>query len=138
VNVLRAPEGFLIALTYGRESEWVKNILTAGGWQLETRHVRYQLSAPAIVHDPSRRRFPLLVRMIRGLIGAKFNERSLRRILRSYSDYYHRSRTHLSLGNASPEPRSIQLPEAGRVVALPRVGGCIIATNDGPPETLPP
>jgi hypothetical protein len=74
VNVLRAPEGFLIALTYGRESEWVKNILTAGGWQLETRHVRYQLSAPAIVHDPSRRRFPLLVRMIRGLIGAKFNK----------------------------------------------------------------
>jgi hypothetical protein len=24
VNVFRAPEGFLIALTYGRESEWVK------------------------------------------------------------------------------------------------------------------
>ena len=23
VNVFRAPEGFLIALTYGRESEWV-------------------------------------------------------------------------------------------------------------------
>jgi putative transposase len=51
-----------------------------------------------------------------------FNERSLRRILRSYSDY-HRSRTHLSLGKDSPEPRPIQPPEVGRVVALPQVGG---------------
>src|ERR1700686_4258173 len=30
VNVFRAPEGFLIALTYGRESQWVKNVLAAG------------------------------------------------------------------------------------------------------------
>ena len=41
VNVFRAPEGFLIALTYGRESEWVKNVLAAGGCKLETRHVLY-------------------------------------------------------------------------------------------------
>jgi len=52
-----------------------------------------------------------------------FNERSLRRILRSYVDYYHRSRTHLSLGKDSPLPRAIQPPEVGRVVALPQVGG---------------
>jgi deazaflavin-dependent oxidoreductase (nitroreductase family) len=69
VNVFRAREGFLIALTYGRESEWVKNVLAAGGCQLETRRVRYQLSAPTIVHDPTRRRFPLPVRMILGIIG---------------------------------------------------------------------
>jgi len=36
--------GFVIALTYGRESEWVKNVLAAGGCELETRGVRYQLS----------------------------------------------------------------------------------------------
>jgi deazaflavin-dependent oxidoreductase (nitroreductase family) len=70
VNVFRAPEGFLIALTYGRESEWVKNVLAAGGCELETRGVRYLLSAPTIVHDPSRRRFPFPVHMILGLIGA--------------------------------------------------------------------
>ena len=46
VNVFRAPEGFLIALTYGRESEWVKNVLAAGGCELETRGVRCQLFAP--------------------------------------------------------------------------------------------
>jgi F420H(2)-dependent quinone reductase len=49
VNVFRAPDGFLIALTYGRESEWVKNVLAAGGCELETRGVRYQLFAPNIV-----------------------------------------------------------------------------------------
>jgi transposase InsO family protein len=52
-----------------------------------------------------------------------FSETSLRRILRSYVEYYHRSRTHLALGKDSPEPRSIQSAEMGRVVALPQVGG---------------
>ena len=70
VNVFREPDGFLIALTYGKESEWVKNVLAAGGCQLETRRVRYQLSAPTIVHDPSRRKFPLFVRIILGIIAA--------------------------------------------------------------------
>src|ERR1700726_4986115 len=70
VNVFRAPEGFLIALTYGRESEWVKNVIAAGACQLETRGVLYQLSAPTIVHDPTRRRFPLFVRTVLGIIGA--------------------------------------------------------------------
>jgi len=70
VNVFWAPEGFLIALTYGRESEWVKNVLAADGCQLETLRIGYQVSAPTIVHDPSRRRFPLFVRMVLLLIGA--------------------------------------------------------------------
>jgi len=52
-----------------------------------------------------------------------FHETSLRRILRSYFAYYHRSRTHLSLGKDSPEPRAIQPPEMGSVVAVPQVGG---------------
>ena len=52
-----------------------------------------------------------------------FNETSVRRILGSYVEYYHRSRTHLALGKDSPEPRSVQSPEMGPVVALPKVGG---------------
>jgi transposase InsO family protein len=35
-----------------------------------------------------------------------FNETSLRRILGSYVEYHHRSRTHLALRKDSPEPRS--------------------------------
>src|SRR5262249_20089320 len=49
------------------------------------------------------------------------NEESLRRTLRSYFSYYHRSRLHLSLDRDSPEPRPVQ--SVGRVVAFPEVGG---------------
>ena len=52
-----------------------------------------------------------------------FQESSLRRTLASYLDYYHRSRTNLSLGKDSPEPRSIQPPGMGCVVAISQVGG---------------
>src|SRR5713101_8041911 len=52
-----------------------------------------------------------------------FQENSLRRTLSSYFEYYHRSRTHLSLGKDSPEPRAIHPPAMGSVVALPLVGG---------------
>jgi transposase InsO family protein len=52
-----------------------------------------------------------------------FNERSLRRILRSYVDYYHDCRTHLSLGKDSPATRKVQPPEIGRVIEMPVVGG---------------
>lgn len=39
------------------------------------------------------------------------------------------------LGKDSPEPRSIQAPEMGSVVAVSQVGGLDTASNDGPPET---
>ncbi len=51
------------------------------------------------------------------------NARHLRRILSSYFDYYHRSRTHLSLAKDCPEPRPASPPDAGKIVAFPRVGG---------------
>ncbi len=51
------------------------------------------------------------------------NNGHLRRILSSYLDYYHRSRTHLSLDKDSPEPRSAQPPGPGKIVAFPQVGG---------------
>ena len=51
------------------------------------------------------------------------HESSLRRTLKSYFEYYHRSRTHLSLGKDSPELRAIQPPEMGSVVSVPQVKG---------------
>ena len=52
-----------------------------------------------------------------------FNERHLRRVLRSYVAYYQRSRTHLALGKDTPEGRGIDPPGSGRIVARPEVGG---------------
>jgi len=51
------------------------------------------------------------------------NEQHLRRILASYLRYYHSVRTHLSLEKDTPEGRRAQPPAAGKVIALPHVGG---------------
>jgi putative transposase len=51
------------------------------------------------------------------------NERHLKHILIRYVAYYHRWRTHLSLAMDCPEPRPVQLPERGRVIEVPEVGG---------------
>ena len=45
-----------------------------------------------------------------------FHEPGLRRVLRSYFEYYAHSRTHLSLAKDAPIPRAIQPPALGRVV----------------------
>jgi transposase InsO family protein len=52
-----------------------------------------------------------------------FNERHLRRVMSSYVDYYQHTRTHLSLDKDCPDSRAIQHRSAGRVVAIPKVGG---------------
>jgi deazaflavin-dependent oxidoreductase (nitroreductase family) len=70
VNVFRAPNGFIIALTYSSQSEWVKNVLAAGGCELKTRGKTYQLSAPNVVRDPTRRQFPVPARLVLRVVGA--------------------------------------------------------------------
>ena len=70
VNVFPTPEGFLIALTYGPNSQWVQNVLAAGTAEIVTRRTKYHLSNPTVVHDPTRRHFPLVVRIALGIIGA--------------------------------------------------------------------
>ena len=52
-----------------------------------------------------------------------FDEGSLRRILGSYVEYYHRSRTHLSLQKDSPVPRPVHPRHIGPVVSVRQVGG---------------
>ena len=51
------------------------------------------------------------------------NERSLEQTLKSFSSYYHRWRTHLSLGKDAPQGRLIQTPDEGEVIEVPEVGG---------------
>ncbi|MGO9436633.1 MAG: nitroreductase family deazaflavin-dependent oxidoreductase [Terracidiphilus sp.] len=79
VNVFRASNGFIIALTYSRQSEWVKNVLAAGGCELMTRGKKYQLSSPNVVHDATRQRFPIPVRIVLRIVGAdEYMELSIR------------------------------------------------------------
>ena len=79
VNVFRAPNGFVVALTYSSQSEWVKNVLAAGGCELKTSGKKYQLSAPKVVRDPTRKRFPFPVRLVLRVVGAdEYMELSIR------------------------------------------------------------
>jgi hypothetical protein len=44
-------------------------------------------------------------------------------LLHAYFIYYHTARTHLALDKQSPEPRAVELPDQGTVIAIPHVGG---------------
>jgi hypothetical protein len=52
-----------------------------------------------------------------------FGEDHLKRVLKSYFEYYNQYRTHLALEMDSPAGRPIQPPEHGKVVSIPQVGG---------------
>jgi deazaflavin-dependent oxidoreductase (nitroreductase family) len=49
VVALRSPDGFVIPMTYGRDVDWARNIVRAGGCELERRGHRTQLRKPRIV-----------------------------------------------------------------------------------------
>ena len=48
VNVFRANDDFVVALTYGW-TDWLRNVLAAGGCELEHRGRLYRLTAPRVV-----------------------------------------------------------------------------------------
>jgi deazaflavin-dependent oxidoreductase (nitroreductase family) len=70
VNVFGRPGGYVVALTYGPEADWVRNVLASGGCRLETRGRTLRLTRPRLVHDERRRLVPPPVRVILGLIRA--------------------------------------------------------------------
>jgi deazaflavin-dependent oxidoreductase (nitroreductase family) len=70
LNAFVTPEGFAIALTYGAETDWVKNVLAAGGCTLEYRGHPVQSIDPRFsTLANERERFPAPVRFILGLIN---------------------------------------------------------------------
>jgi len=69
VLVFRRRDHFVIALTYGRESQWVQNVLAQGGCELETMGRTLQLTRPNVLHDEERRNVPAVIGIILGLIN---------------------------------------------------------------------
>jgi len=51
------------------------------------------------------------------------NENHLRKVLKDYFRHCTESETQLALGKDCPEPRMIEPPEMGKIVAIPQVGG---------------
>ena len=71
INVFLHGEEYVFALTYGADVQWVKNVLAAGGCEIEVRGKTVRLTDPRLIEDRSRRLMPLPVRLFLGLIGVK-------------------------------------------------------------------
>jgi deazaflavin-dependent oxidoreductase (nitroreductase family) len=69
VNVFPSPEGYVLALTYGPETDWVKNVLAAGGCELRTGGRTVQLTSPRLYHDESRRGIRPVERRVLRILG---------------------------------------------------------------------
>ena len=69
VNVFRRGDRYTFALTYGPQSEWVRNVVAAGGCTLVTGGRRVRLTDPRRFRDPRRRRMPWIVRVGLGLLS---------------------------------------------------------------------
>src|SRR6478736_7134366 len=62
LHVFRQGDTFVVALTYGADTQWVKNVVAAGTCVLRTRGRDVRLVEPELVRDPARRLMPPPVR----------------------------------------------------------------------------
>jgi deazaflavin-dependent oxidoreductase (nitroreductase family) len=69
VNVFSSGGEYTLALTYGAKTDWVRNVLAAGGCELVTRRRTVRLTNPRIVHDETRSRIRPLERAILRLLN---------------------------------------------------------------------
>lgn len=69
VNVFPHDDRFVFALTYGPGTDWVKNVLAAGGFELLTRGHRVRLTAPRVYRDEDREGIRPVERRALGLLG---------------------------------------------------------------------
>jgi deazaflavin-dependent oxidoreductase (nitroreductase family) len=64
VNAFRDGDIVTIALTYGQDSDWTKNVLAASRCEAEMGGRTVTLVDPQLVRDPSRRHVPFAVRPV--------------------------------------------------------------------------
>lgn len=72
VNVFRHGDRYVIALTYGPDGDWIKNVLAAGGCEIETRGRRVRLTHPHVYRDEHRQAVPALVRLALGILDVSY------------------------------------------------------------------
>lgn len=71
INAFRDGNDYIFALTYGADTDWVRNVQAAGGCEIITRGRHLRLTKPRIISDPRRKWAPLPVRLVLGLIDAR-------------------------------------------------------------------
>ena len=67
----RRRDGFVIALTYGSDADWVRNVIAEGGCELISRRRHYRAVAPRLYRDENGTDMPAFIRfMLRRVIKA--------------------------------------------------------------------
>jgi len=64
INVFHRGDDYFFFLTYGSDSQWVKNVLATGSCSIETRGRIVQLVDPELVTDPDLTPAPRPVRFV--------------------------------------------------------------------------
>jgi deazaflavin-dependent oxidoreductase (nitroreductase family) len=57
----RRPGGYVVALTFGSGADWVRNVVAAGGCELESRRRHYQMGAPRLYRDENASDMPAVI-----------------------------------------------------------------------------
>jgi deazaflavin-dependent oxidoreductase (nitroreductase family) len=70
VNLFRHGDEYVIVLTYGADTQWVRNVMAAGSAEVETRGRRLHLVEPRIARGGVRPYAPAAIRPILRLIDA--------------------------------------------------------------------
>lgn len=72
VDVFPVDGGFVLALTYGPDTDWVKNVMAAGGCTIETRGRRIACTGPRLYRDPGRHHIRPVERAVLGVLGVEW------------------------------------------------------------------
>lgn len=69
VNIFSVEEGFVVALTYGADAEWVRNVVAEGGCTIRHRGWDLRLSEPVFLSTRvGMAAMPIPVRLILGML----------------------------------------------------------------------
>ncbi|MEV7325343.1 nitroreductase family deazaflavin-dependent oxidoreductase [Streptomyces sp. NPDC093970] len=70
VKLFRRGADIVITLPYGPGSDWVKNVLAAGGCEITTRGRRIQVGNPVVFSDDGTTKMPAVTRRILSRVEA--------------------------------------------------------------------
>jgi deazaflavin-dependent oxidoreductase (nitroreductase family) len=65
----RGADRYVVALWYGPDAQWVRNVLAAGGCRVRSRGRWLHLVAPRRLHDPRHRDIPWIVRPLAAVLS---------------------------------------------------------------------
>ena len=66
------PDGFRVMLPLGEQSEWARNVLTAGHCRIQLHGQVYELADPKLVSPTEVSGLPRLVRRVTGALGFRY------------------------------------------------------------------